>query len=456
MTGSGTLREVVDDDGRVWRLDRQLGGGGQGDVYAVAGQPLAVKLLHDHDPIARSALRDRLAAVRRLPLEGIPIAQPLALLRPPQLGYVMRLVDGVQPLDDLLPSPRIPDVGQWYTDSGGLRRRLRILARLADVLEHLHSRAIVYGDLSLANVLISADLENDVVWLIDPDNLRVTSAPGRWIMTPHFGAPELHRRTAPAPDTLTDAHALAVVVYEILTLKHPLLGGVLVDEDAAAEEAALCGEIPWIAGPDDDRNEQSGGLPWDIVLTRRAFGLARRTFEQGLTDPQARASVGEWARELRWAAGMCVTCPRCDWTYLATRAACPRCESDRPRVVIVTVGVCSEQGEENLEKRMPRLVGAEGDTIAIRRFQACGDRDLASQDELVATVRMSGDRVMYEPHVDGTAIGPEISDLRAVEQGRSVPMAAPEEGMLAWTIHFGESGTVHRIARVQLVAGASR
>ena len=134
MTGSVSLREVVDDDGRVWKLDRSLGGGGQGDVYSVAGHPLAAKILRDHDPIARAALRDRLAAVRRLPLQDLPVAHPIALLRPPYVGYVMRLVDGVQPLDDLLPSPRVSDVGQWYLDSGGLRRRLRVLARLADVL----------------------------------------------------------------------------------------------------------------------------------------------------------------------------------------------------------------------------------------------------------------------------------------------------------------------------------
>ena len=29
-------------------------------------------------------------------------------------------------------------------------------------------------------------------------------------------------------------------------------------------------------------------------------------------------------------------------------------------------------------------------------------------------------------------------------------------GLLPWTIHFGEPGTVHRIARLQLVAGASK
>ena len=453
MTLSETPAEVVDDDGRVWRLDRRLGTGGQGDVYSVPSQPLAVKVLHDDNPVARAALQDRLRAVRRLPLQDIPIASPLVLLARPHTGYVMKLIDGVQPLDDLRPSPRVADVAQWYFDTGGLRRRLRVLARLADALDHLHSRAIVYGDLSLANVLISEDKASDVVWLIDPDNLRYSSAPGRWIMTPHFGAPELHRRTARAPTTLTDAHSLAVIVYEILTLKHPLLGGVLVDENAALEERAFRGELPWVAHPDDDRNEQLAGLPWPMVLTRRAFDLARRTFEAGLSDAKTRPSAGEWARELRWASGMCLECQACEQTFLAGARNCPWCGTDRPRVALVTVAVCSEQGQENRDKRLPHLVCRTDDAIVIRRFEAFGDRDLASQGEVVATVRLDGDRLLYEPQVDGTLIGKGHSELRPIEQGRTVPITASGDGMLPWVIHFGEPGSLHRIARLQLVAG---
>src|SRR4051794_24383242 len=194
-TATAALTEVVDEEGRVWKLDRRLGQGGQGDVYSVSGHSLAVKVLHNQDSTARAALRDRLRAVRRLPLGAIPIAAPLALLAAPRAGYVMRLIDGVQPLDDLRPPPRIPSLGQWYLEAGGRRRRLKVLARLAEVLEHLHTSAIVYGDLSLANVLLSEHHDSDVVWLIDPDNLRFTTAAGRWIMTSHFVAPELHRHT---------------------------------------------------------------------------------------------------------------------------------------------------------------------------------------------------------------------------------------------------------------------
>jgi hypothetical protein len=89
-------------------------------------------------------------------------------------------------------------------------------------------------------------------------------------------------------------------------------------------------------------------------------------------------------------------------------------------------------------------------------LEAFGDRNLATQDEIVASVRVDGDRLVYQPHVDGTLIGKGDSKARPVEQGRTVPIAAPSDGLLPWTIHFGEPGTQHRVARLQLVGGGTR
>ena len=101
--------EVVDEHGRVLRLGERIGGGGQGVVYRVIDQPLAVKLIDDkdeRDPHAhaeREALRRRLRAVALLPLRDLPtgempIAQPVALLRGRHLGYVMQFIDGITEL----------------------------------------------------------------------------------------------------------------------------------------------------------------------------------------------------------------------------------------------------------------------------------------------------------------------------------------------------------------------
>jgi hypothetical protein len=125
-------------------------------------------------------------------------------------------------------------------------------------------------------------------------------------------------------------------------------------------------------------------------------------------------------------------------------------------VAVVAVAVCSEQGHENRDKRLPRLVGTTDDTIVIRRSEAFGDRTPITQDEVVACIRVDSDRMLYEPQIDGTMIGKAGTDVRAVERGRTVPISIQRDGLLPWTIHFGEPGTVHRIARLQLVAGASK
>ena len=82
---------VTSAHGTRYHLGRELGRGGEGAVFAVDGGRLAVKLLRDRSPRSRDRLRDRLAMVGRLPLEGLAVARPLEQLRPPHTGYLMEL-----------------------------------------------------------------------------------------------------------------------------------------------------------------------------------------------------------------------------------------------------------------------------------------------------------------------------------------------------------------------------
>jgi len=67
---------VTTVNGNRYRLADELGRGGQGAVFGVDGGRYAVKLLRDRSERAREALRDRLAMVKRLPLEDLPLAPP--------------------------------------------------------------------------------------------------------------------------------------------------------------------------------------------------------------------------------------------------------------------------------------------------------------------------------------------------------------------------------------------
>jgi hypothetical protein len=151
---------VVDDDGNVHHLLKQpLGRGGQGVVLRTRSPHIAVKLIGAVEdapaaPEARSAqklwgqltkapgialspdaqrhsaLRRRLEDVRALPLPRLHLAQPLSMLRD-HVGYTMRLLTGMVPMRTLIAEPGTSKLGEFYQSSGGLGRRLELLANTA-------------------------------------------------------------------------------------------------------------------------------------------------------------------------------------------------------------------------------------------------------------------------------------------------------------------------------------
>lgn len=326
---------VETEDGTRYRIARRIGSGGQGAVYAIEGGRLAAKLILDYSRARRELLREQLAHVRRLPLDGLPIALPLALLRAPHVGYVMELLTGMQPLQRLIaPTARIGMKLAWYRETGGVRRRLRLLARVADCLTAVHGKGLAYGDPSPSNIFVSEDVEAHEIRLIDADNLRYRTSPGNSTLhTRCYGAPELVNGTG-AINTLTDAYGFAVIAFEALTLTHPLLGDAVLDGDPDEETAALCGELPWIDEPDDARNRSRVGLPREVILSRKLRELCQATFGPGLRAPEARPGLGAWAEHLHVAARSTLRCPACHFTYYFTMACCPACDAARPRYAV--------------------------------------------------------------------------------------------------------------------------
>lgn len=82
-TSSTARGQVVTDlEGRRYTLARLIGQGGQGEVFEVKEGRLAVKLLRSTSETERQRIRCCIQAVKRLDLDGIPIASPIAVLRP--------------------------------------------------------------------------------------------------------------------------------------------------------------------------------------------------------------------------------------------------------------------------------------------------------------------------------------------------------------------------------------
>ena len=254
-------------------------------------------------------------------------------------------------LDERLEGPQVAELMQVATDAlmsdeglsgyvktGGLLRRLKMLARLARVLAELHGRGLAYGDLSPANVFVSQSLEYAEVWLIDADNVASQSHDGQQgVFTPDYGAPEILRGES-GINTLTDSWSFAVMAYRILTLVHPLKGDVVLEGEPEREEAALRGELPWVDHPVDRSNVLSIGLPREITLNAPLRALFERCFNAGLNNPGERPSLNEWADAFEAATGHCDQCESCGSTFFyISKHICPFCDhaQDTNRTILL-------------------------------------------------------------------------------------------------------------------------
>lgn len=328
---------VADMNRHVYLLDRLLGEGGQGSVFSVKGAGLAVKLMPNANREIRERIRQNVARVRRLPLSDLHIARPVQMLSEPHAGYVMELMTGMRPISVITDVPRQfrMDLSSWYLSTGGLRRRLRVCAKLASLLSELHGRGCSYGDLSPSNVYISENPVDTEVWLIDCDNIYQGVNP-RAVYTLGFAAPEL-LCTKHGADSLTDGWSLAVIIFQTLAATHPLRGDYVENGGPELEVRAHIGELPWIDHPTDESNRSSKGIPREMVMSTGLRELANRCFDLSARNRLMRPGASAWAEKLHEAANLTLLCPECSSTYFCNRKRCPWCDEPRPTFALANI-----------------------------------------------------------------------------------------------------------------------
>lgn len=446
-------RTVTDMNGVRYELTHLLGRGGQGAVYAAKNGRLAVKLVGGRSVAERERMRNQLAQVRRLPLNDLHLAKPLEMLREPHLGYVMELLKGMVPIKALFMPPKgeAPTL-EWYLWTGGLRRRLRLLARTAQILARLHGRGLVYADPSPANIFISQDIDFDEVWLIDADNLRYESGAGDGVYTPGYGAPELVVGKS-GVNTLTDVHAFAVIAFQALALLHPLIGDLVDQGEPDLEERALAGELPWVDDPEDEINRASFGVPRGWVLS----GGLRRIFEQtlgaGRTNPRARPGAAEWAERLFGAADATIRCSSCGGTFYFNQPGCAWCDTPRPTFATAEFRAWDPAHPERVadSPMLAHAAVAAGETIELSRRQAFGDSGPQSHEPVVSITLSKGKLALKS--TDGHEYRLELSSTESVLVGgraRTLQLGSAQRTAL---LHFGEAESPHRVASFNLREG---
>lgn len=189
---------------------------------------------------------------------------------------------------------------------------------LADSYLQLHARGLCYRDISFGNVFFDPDTGD--VLICDNDNVGVDGASrGGVLGTPRFMAPEVVRGDA-LPSTQTDLFSLAVLLFYIFMVHHPLEG---------AQEAAIkCLDLPamtrlygtepiFIFDPADERNRPLPGvhdnaLSFWPLYPRALRDLFTRSFTEGLHDAQnGRVRESEWRGALARLRDAIVYCAAC-------------------------------------------------------------------------------------------------------------------------------------------------
>lgn len=261
--------------------------------------------------------------------DGVPPAFASAhSLTWPALGVVTPIYRSCFYFQDRLGQRQEKEV-KWFTgrkaaalvpegERGNLLTRLQVCTRLARAVRRMHFAGLAHSDLSNKNVLV--DPRHGDACIIDIDSLVVPSvAPPAVLGTPGYIAPEVLAGKA-QPSILTDKHALAVLVYQLLLHRHPLQGKrVHSVRSAEYDEVLSMGAKALFVEHPTDRSNPSV-VPVRVPYTRMGpflRPLFERAFIEGLHAPTRRPDAGEWEKALYATLQLVYPLPSGkDWTLL--------------------------------------------------------------------------------------------------------------------------------------------
>ncbi len=306
---------AVSDAGNTYRFVKLLGAGAQGDVYdAVDGNDRhhAIKVYHASttgmgtqrrilELLVKRDMRSN-AARRRFvwPLELVDVSDG-------RWGYVMERVERSHFLD----------LGEIQSRRKGEMRYAAMCeasCQLAESFRVLHLEGFSYRDISRNNILF--DPATGEIRIIDNDNVGPSDTTEAAVAgTLDYMAPELILGKE-KPNSCTDLHSLAVLLFEIWTWHHPFHGDLeyrihCLDFPAKRE---LYGENPvFIFDPENAANRpnapeyQHVKKRWN-VLPDGMKNLFIRAFGEGLKNPSARVTEWEWVQQFSQMAELLQDC----------------------------------------------------------------------------------------------------------------------------------------------------
>ena len=183
---------------------------------------------------------------------------------------------------------------------------------LADSFFKLHAKGLCYRDISFGNAFF--DPKTGEILICDNDNVTENRSPRVSVLgTPDFMAPEIVRGEA-LPSRQTDLFSLAVLLFYIFHIQHPLVGKKILairSWDLAARTKLLGNEPVFIFDPQDKSNEAvdrsvdplgeagANALVYWTIFPKFLRDTFTQSFTTGLRDAEhGRITEGEWRRVL--------------------------------------------------------------------------------------------------------------------------------------------------------------
>lgn len=296
--------------GNKYTVQKLLGAGSQGEVYSVTSgnQKFALKWYFKHmaTPSQLSILENLIT--KPAPDEAFLWPLDLVILAPNQFGYIM----------DLRPSEfkGIVDMMKRKADPS-FYTLCKIAFNMTKGYKKLHETGYCYFDINFGNAFFNPDTGD--VLICDNDNVSVNGSNESSVYgTPRFMAPEIVVGKA-KPSRNTDLYSLAVLLFYMFMLNHPLEGRLEANikcMDIFAMNKLFGTDPVFIYDPDNKTNRPVRGyhdnaiIFWDLYPQKLREQFTH-SFTVGLSSPARRITENKWMETFANMMGQIVKCPHC-------------------------------------------------------------------------------------------------------------------------------------------------
>ncbi len=292
-----------------YKVEKLIGSGGQGEVYSVTagGKNYALKWYYQN-----TASKEQKGIIEKLIKKGSPDKRFLwpqdIIIEKNTFGYIMDLrTPAYKSIVDLMTRRAEPTFKSLCTAG----------FNLSDCFQKLHSLGYCYSDISFGNAFLNP--QNGDVLICDNDNVTANGAKNSSIAgTLGFMAPEVVIGKSD-PSTDTDLFSLAVLLFYMFMLHHPLEG----EKEAkikcfdAKAKLKIYGQDPiFIWDPSDSSNRPVSGYQDNAIDYWKIYPdfiklLFIEAFTAGMRNPSKRVVENQWKKAFIKLRDSIIYCSNC-------------------------------------------------------------------------------------------------------------------------------------------------